>query len=219
MKIGLVSDVHGDADALERALALLDRAGANRILCAGDLVGYGPEPDRTVCLLRDRGVCCVRGNHDRWALSRRPGAPDPSGGASPASAATREFLADLPPLAMRPLAGRLVVVAHGVPGDDTTYLTPDAFSTADLDGLLSDLGADVLVVGHTHGPAWYSAPAGGLVVNPGSVLSCVPGVRSSRTCAVLDLEELAATFHDLESGDPIHVAPWADDGAGRAPAV
>lgn len=209
MKIGLISDVHGDALALGRALDRLDLAGVDRILCAGDLVGYGPEPDRAVAMLRRRQIACVRGNHDRWALSRPLGAPDPSGGASPGAEA-REFLATLPPLAIRSIGGRLIVVAHGVPGDDTTYLTPQAYPADGLRALLTDLGADVLVVGHTHEPAWFR-DATGLFVNPGSILTCVPGVRSSRTCAILDLSNLSVSFLPSDDGEPRDVPPWPND--------
>ena len=50
------------------------------------------------------------------------------------------------------------------------------------------LGADLLVVGHTHEPMWYPLRAG-LVVNPGSVVS-MPVVKTSRTFALVDLAEL-----------------------------
>ena len=64
-----------------------------------------------------------------------------------------------------------------------------------------------LVVGHTHQPMWYRSPEGGLVVNPGSVVS-MPVVDLSRTFAVADLANLNVTFHAVESGEPIPPAPW-----------
>ena len=63
------------------------------------------------------------------------------------------------------------------------------------------------VVGHTHQPMWYRSPEGGLVVNPGSVVS-MPVVDLSRTFAVADLANLNVTFHAVESGEPIPLAPW-----------
>ncbi len=70
MKLGLISDIHGDMVALELAWAHLTVMGADRIVCAGDLVGYGPHPDKIVAFLLDHGVESVRGNHDRWAVER-----------------------------------------------------------------------------------------------------------------------------------------------------
>jgi hypothetical protein len=53
---------------------------------------------------------------------------------------------------------------------------------------------------------WHACDAG-LVVNPGSVISA-PVVKTSRTFALLDLDALAVTFHDVESGEPVEVSPW-----------
>ena len=86
MKLGLISDIHGDAVALELAWANLTVLGADRIVCAGDLVGYGPHPDRVVAFLAEHGIDSVRGNHDRWALERAagvPGVPGRSGAGCP----------------------------------------------------------------------------------------------------------------------------------------
>jgi putative phosphoesterase len=68
------------------------------------------------------------------------------------------------------------------------------------------MGADVLVVGHTHEPMRYRCDRG-LVVNPGSTVS-MPVVTTSRTFALVDLAALSATFHDVESGEPVDVPPW-----------
>ena len=53
---------------------------------------------------------------------------------------------------------------------------------------------------------WFRCPEG-LVVNPGSVVS-IPRIDSSRTFAMVDLEKLEVTFHDVESGEAIEVAGW-----------
>ena len=92
VKLGLISDIHGDPVALELAWAHLTVLGADRIVCAGDLVGYGPFPDRVVAFLqRARDRRRVRGNHDRWALERGPGGRDEFGGGTPI-AETLEYL-------------------------------------------------------------------------------------------------------------------------------
>src|SRR5271157_1189755 len=83
MKLGLVADIHGDPVALELAWAHLITMKVDRIVCAGDLVGYGPFPDRVVAFVKERQIPSVRGNHDRWAVSRGPGAVDELGGGKP----------------------------------------------------------------------------------------------------------------------------------------
>ncbi|MDR9388678.1 MAG: metallophosphoesterase family protein, partial [Balneolaceae bacterium] len=70
-KLLVISDVHGSMDALN---ALNDRLDVNRvdkILCLGDMVGYGPEPNEVVAQLRDWNAECVLGNHDAAVLGDR----------------------------------------------------------------------------------------------------------------------------------------------------
>src|SRR3954452_1340381 len=71
MRLGLIADIHADPRALEATLRHLEALRVEEIVCAGDLVGYGAEPDAVVTMLRDRAIPCIRGNHDRWALERR----------------------------------------------------------------------------------------------------------------------------------------------------
>lgn len=70
MRLALISDVHGNAPALMAVLQKIDVLGADQILCMGDVVGYGPEPDQCIDLLRERGVACVLGNHDAAVCGR-----------------------------------------------------------------------------------------------------------------------------------------------------
>jgi diadenosine tetraphosphatase ApaH/serine/threonine PP2A family protein phosphatase len=62
--IAVLSDVHGNLEALREVLRDLDARGAGTILNLGDMVGYGPEPEACVRLLRERGALSVLGNHE-----------------------------------------------------------------------------------------------------------------------------------------------------------
>ena len=64
MKYAILSDIHGNYDALDAALAGVERDGVDAVVCLGDIVGYGPEP--AACLHRIRNVAThvVAGNHD-----------------------------------------------------------------------------------------------------------------------------------------------------------
>ena len=70
MIYGVISDIHGNREALDAVLARLEELKADEILCLGDIVGYGAEP--TYCLDRVREVCSavVAGNHDYAALEK-----------------------------------------------------------------------------------------------------------------------------------------------------
>jgi Icc-related predicted phosphoesterase len=64
MKYLILSDIHANWDALQAVLAVTEGT-YDLILCCGDLVGYGPEPNRVVSWARKHVHAVVRGNHDR----------------------------------------------------------------------------------------------------------------------------------------------------------
>lgn len=207
-KLGLISDAHADPLALELAWAHLMVLGADAVVCAGDVVGYGPYPDRVAAFLQEKKIPSVRGNHDRWALDRGAGVPDEFGGGSPSSETLR-YLAGLPFDLTFELGGRVGLVVHGSPRGDMEYVTRRDFPPHVLRDWLGRLGVDLLVVGHTHAPMWYRCDRG-LVVNPGSIIS-VPVVRTSRTFALVETDDLSVSIHDVETGRAQAIEPWKDD--------
>jgi diadenosine tetraphosphatase ApaH/serine/threonine PP2A family protein phosphatase len=64
LRIALLSDVHGNLPAFRAVLADVESTGAEQVLCLGDLVGYGAQPDGCVALARERCDVCLAGNHD-----------------------------------------------------------------------------------------------------------------------------------------------------------
>ena len=66
MRYAVVSDIHGNLESLQHALALI--APEDRVLCLGDIVGYGPNPNECVRAIRDRAYQVVLGNHDVAAV-------------------------------------------------------------------------------------------------------------------------------------------------------
>lgn len=64
MKIAVVSDIHGNLEALEAVSADILMLGADRVICLGDSIGYGPDPEEVVSRLRSLGYESVLGNHE-----------------------------------------------------------------------------------------------------------------------------------------------------------
>ncbi len=67
MKRAIMSDIHGNLEALTAVLADAQQQGANQIICLGDLIGYGPNPRECIDLVMQFDVC-ILGNHDLGAL-------------------------------------------------------------------------------------------------------------------------------------------------------
>ena len=70
MRIAVISDIHGNWHAFESVLADLDKEHVDEVWCLGDLVGYGPQPNRCVEAARTRSDACLVGNHDLAAIGR-----------------------------------------------------------------------------------------------------------------------------------------------------
>jgi putative phosphoesterase len=189
VRLGLISDVHANLPALDAALAALDRAGVDALVCAGDLVGYGPHPNACVDRIAERGVPTVAGNHDLMALGEL--STDRCVGTARASqhwtrevlsAEARAYLAALPRRLELPDA----VVAHGSLDDPEEYVVTPAQATAQLDALARRHPSHrVLVLGHTHRQRLDRA--GPLrLVNPGATGQSRQWERAPRArCAVV----------------------------------
>lgn len=211
MRLGLIADVHADPRALEGALRRLHAHRVDQVLCAGDLVGYGHQPDAVVALIRDRRIPCVRGNHDRWALERRQviGAR----GWKPAvfKDETWEFLASLPATLRRDYGGRVVAVYHGSPEADTEFVSPYKPLPACIERFWDENDARVLVLGHTHLPMIHRGRRG-TILNPGSVAG-VPGLQTSYSVAVVECDTLSVRILEIGTGREIRRDPIVlDDG-------
>ena len=68
MRVALISDLHGNALALEAVLAEVSRGGTDRVVCLGDVATLGPEPARTMARLRELECDTIAGNHDAFLL-------------------------------------------------------------------------------------------------------------------------------------------------------
>ncbi len=66
MKIGFISDIHGNFEALEVAMSNLQEQNVDKIVCVGDIVGYGAEPGKCIDVVEKNADTIIAGNHD-WA--------------------------------------------------------------------------------------------------------------------------------------------------------
>lgn len=162
MRFLCVSDIHGHADSLRAVLAEADALGFDQLIACGDHLFPGPAPLEVWKTLLERKALCVQGIGDR-ALAR----VDPTKLLG-ATAAERQRVARLRAvhhelgeliiarLGKLPLLARLplensdeMVVVHGCPVDPTESLSPE-MSDEELEALVGDDPADIVVCGGNH---------------------------------------------------------------------
>ncbi|MDX1584440.1 MAG: metallophosphoesterase family protein [Thermoanaerobaculia bacterium] len=158
MKSLLISDLHSNREALSRILEFVAKKGVSRMICLGDIVGYGAEPDHVIEQLRRsrRKKMIIRGNHDRVAIGETEG-DDFNEVAREAIYWTRErlsrsslrFLEDLPKGPIEEASDFLI--CHGSPDDEDEYVLSE-FQAARI---LNDWPQRLIFFGHTHLPCLY----------------------------------------------------------------
>jgi len=70
MRLAVLSDIHGNNEAFTNVLADLEEQKPDDIICLGDCIGYGPEPEAVINAVRQRRIDTVMGNHEMAACSR-----------------------------------------------------------------------------------------------------------------------------------------------------
>ena len=68
MRVAVISDIHGNAQALQEVLAAIEAEAPDAVWCLGDTVGYGPRPNECCSLVQEAADVCLVGNHDLLAL-------------------------------------------------------------------------------------------------------------------------------------------------------
>ncbi len=235
MRYAIISDIHANAAALRAVLTDAQDCGAERIICLGDVLGYGPEPVETLELVYKRVHICLAGNHDD-AICGRNDASDFTAFAATAAAKQSLMLSDKAKAWLQSLPyvwgkGEFAC-AHG------EFSNPSGFFYIENpeDALPSWTARKekLLFVGHTHEPGIFVIGQSGVprkhapvdfqleagkryIVNVGSV--GYPRSGSCRSCYVIwDDRTRVVTFRtlpfDLEgyrekmNGRGLEEAPW-----------
>jgi predicted phosphodiesterase len=204
MRILILSDLHANATALQAALAAAEGRW-EKIVCLGDVVGYGPDPNEVTSRIRELGTETIRGNHDKAVTGLMP-TDDFNPIAKAAADWTRsqlspdnlKWLAELP---HGPLETNGLVLVHGAFQDEDEYVFTPAQA---LEGLL-DSNAAVTFFGHTHhqGGFSYSEAANNL-----EILNLRP--RSSELFAALHTDtEMRYLLNPGSIGQPRDSDPRA----------
>ena len=215
MKIGIVSDIHGELGCLDLALAYIRRMGCDLILCAGDLVCIEPFGDGVVQRLQAEKVICIRGNREHRKLDGDP--PEFCEEGTELSHQSLDWIAALPVRWSAELEGARVAMWQDVEGVDI-----EAATEAMRRRLLAEAGADVLVVGHQSPFDLMVNVPPGKIVSPGACRArlrghgktgwvVTPAVYRHATFGVLELP--STQFQVFRAVDGGQVRDLAGDGS------
>ncbi len=149
MRYLMISDIHSNLEALEKSL---EEAHSlyEKVICLGDLVGYGPDPNAVIDRVKELATIIIRGNHDK-ACSGVADAAEFNLLAKLATQWTREqltpehlvFLRNLP---SGPVMMNGFQIVHGSPLDEDEYI----FGPDEADPALRNLSTQTVFFGHTH---------------------------------------------------------------------
>ncbi|MGO9901414.1 MAG: metallophosphoesterase family protein [Solirubrobacteraceae bacterium] len=216
MRAAIVSDIHGNRQALEAVLEAIDASAPELIWCLGDIVGYGADPEACVEIIRRRATICLAGNHDlgvTGALDLSDFSQDARTAAewtrAQISEGARAYLNALAPMYEEATVG----LYHGSPRDPVWEYVVSSW--------LADLCLDfqprrVCLTGHSHLALSFWRPEGGAatgerrvggdvldisggewLLNPGSVGQPRDGDPRA-SWLELDLDRWTASFHRTE---------------------
>jgi putative phosphoesterase len=171
MKIAIISDLHGNYEALRSLAEKYDE-----LWVLGDLVNYGPEPGAVVDFVKTNGTVVMRGNHDHaiaydvdprcTARYQKMAELTRRYTASVLKKEQKEFLRQLPLNLELKRQDTRFYLCHAKPSDPLYGYCPE--QSEEWVKELDHVSADVLLVGHTHTP-FVRQIGNRLVVNPGSL--------------------------------------------------
>ncbi|HEY59833.1 MAG TPA: metallophosphoesterase [Anaerolineae bacterium] len=185
MRILVISDIHSNLSALETVLFAAGKVDA--VWCLGDIVGYGPDPNECIKLVRDLpNLECIKGNHDSAALGEvdqqtfnHEASLAISWTKHALTAASKEFLLSLPEQIVK---GEVTLV-HGSPRNPVWDYVMDYMTAIRM---FQFFDTRLCMLGHTHVPAYWEEAStdssavipldfqkktvsGRVILNPGSV--------------------------------------------------
>lgn len=178
MRYAIVSDVHSNLESLQHALAAI--AEEDALVSLGDVVGYGPNPNECVALLRDRCRHAVLGNHDLAAVENF-GVESFNAAARTAIGWTQGVLDEPSRIWLNALPYELrlpeFLLVHGAPVNYFEYILDKGAAARAFE----QTDANIVFVGHTHIAEYWMLDAGGNIghkhMQKGGVLTLEEGNR------------------------------------------
>lgn len=183
MKIAIISDIHGNNEALNAVLKDINNQKCDKIFCLGDLAMAGPEPSKVVNKIKNmlnNNFILIQGNTDEKLGTYSKNFEEILDKNVPVMANAyradlkeltdndKDFLAKLPENIILEERGIKIMLCHGSPRKNDENIYPD-LPMEQIEEIIADSNSDIIFCGHTHIPCGYETNSGRTVVNVGSV--------------------------------------------------
>lgn len=166
MRIGIMPDIHSNIQALDAVLKEFDRREVEKIICCGDIIGIGPNPEETVQMLikRKYSLISVRGNHEKYLIEglprevhehKRKMSPEEiknhEWNHNKLSEESKNFIIELPETRSFEIENKKIHVVHYPCNEEGNYKKIIKRPTiADNQEMFKKIDADIFLYGHTH---------------------------------------------------------------------
>ena len=184
MKIAIISDIHGNMQALDAVLENIKKENCEKIFCLGDLAMAGPQPAQTINKIRElmgkTDFTIIQGNTDELIADcdnqclhmLRQNNPIMANAleadTQTVSEEQKDFLRHLDKNTQIEIDGTKILLVHGSPRKNNENIYPD-LRIEEVEEMIKGTDADIIFCGHTHMPAGYQTNTNQTVVNAGSV--------------------------------------------------
>jgi len=184
MKIAVISDIHGNMEALEAVLNDIKEQGCEKIFVLGDYAMAGPEPAQTVKyfmeMYKDSKYTMIQGNTDLMIADYNDDLYNMLKDKAPIMAEAlkndveildttqKSFLKNLPAQQEVEVEGVKFLLTHGSPRRNNEDILPN-IPVEEVEKMIDGVDADVVLCGHTHIPCGFQTSNKKTVVNDGSV--------------------------------------------------
>ncbi len=178
--IAVISDIHGNSEALTAVLNDIQKHNCEMILCAGDLVGYGPRPDEVIEMVKSQHIQTVMGNYDEAVGFKLPACGchiedsfqknlmhnSLNWSIANTTSQSKEYLRSLPENLSIEVTGKKIFLTHASVDSISEYIYHS--DEERISQVLEDLAEDIYIYGHTHLP-FMQSHKNKIIINSGSV--------------------------------------------------
>lgn len=210
MKIGIISDIHGNINALDTVLKELKSKKIEKIICLGDLIGGAAKSEdvvQRIMQIKDKCIC-VRGNREKYIIEGMPlTVHDEKIKTSQEqldrnewiknhlSKTSIEYIYNLPKEITYEIDGKKIYIVHYPMKEDGNFKRHiKVANLKENKEMFSDIDADIYLYGHTH-KSIFNRDSNKIYINPGA-LGC-PGKTNNAPYGILKIDNNKVEYKQL----------------------